>query len=75
MTEHGFGAVAQRCGAPVKIAAAFTPVVTDTGHLCQRAAGHDGIHRWSAKWEAMTPADVEAELAVDYDKWERPDDE
>jgi hypothetical protein len=75
MTQEAAAGGAERCGQPVKIAAAFTPVVTDTGHTCQRVAGHEGIHRWSAKWENVSPAEVEAELAREYEKWDKPDDE
>jgi hypothetical protein len=75
MTEPAAGSRAERCGQPVTIAAAFTPVVTDTGHTCLRAAGHEGIHRWSAKWESASPAQVEAELAAEYEKWDKDDDE
>lgn len=63
------------CGAPVIIPGVFSPVETDIGRLCQRAAGHAGPHRWSAKWEGRPPAEVEAEIAADYDKWDKPDDE
>jgi hypothetical protein len=65
----------QPCGAPVTIPNAFTPVVHDTGHLCQRPAGHSGPHRWQQRWEGASPRQVEAEIAADYEKWDKPDDE
>ena len=63
------------CGAPVKIAQVFTPVEYDTGHTCQRPAGHQGVHRWQQRWESVSPREVEAELVRDYEKWDKPDDE
>jgi hypothetical protein len=52
----------------------FTAVDFDTGRHCQRAAGHDGPHRWSATWDGWSPAEVEAELLADYEKWDKPDE-
>lgn len=69
------GPAAAACGAPVTVAGVFTSVETDTGRLCQRAAGHEGPHRWSARWNAAAPADVEAALAADYEKWDKPENE
>lgn len=63
------------CGAPVTVAGVFTSVATDTGKVCQRADGHEGPHRWSGSWEGTAPADVEAALAAEYEKWDKPDDE
>jgi hypothetical protein len=75
MTAIPSGEPAAVCGAPVTIPGVFTPVESDTGHLCQRAAGHPGPHRWSARWEDSAPEEVEAELQADYEKWDKPDDE
>ena len=62
-----------RCDAPVRVANVFIGAPADTGHRCQRARGHDGPHRWSAGWEDLPPADVEALLARDAEVWE-PDE-
>jgi hypothetical protein len=59
----------------VKIPGVFTSVESDTGRACQRAAGHSGPHRWSGGWEDWSPAEVEIELAADYEKWDKPEDE
>jgi hypothetical protein len=74
MTDGAASSSAERCGQPVTVAAAFTPVITDTGHTCLRAAGHEGIHRWSAKWETVPPAQVEADLAAEYEKWDKDEE-
>ncbi|HZG94742.1 MAG TPA: hypothetical protein VEZ46_08525 [Mycobacteriales bacterium] len=63
------------CGLPVNIPGVFSPVTRDTGHVCQRAAGHAGVHRWSAQWTGVSPREVEAELQRDYEKWDKPEDE
>lgn len=69
------GPSASTCGAAVTVAGVFTSVQTDTGRLCQRAAGHEGPHRWSASWSAASPVEVEAALAADYEKWDKPENE
>jgi hypothetical protein len=63
------------CGEPVTVQGVFSPVATNTGHLCQREAGHEGVHRWQARWDGMSTAQVEAEIARDLAAWEPPDDE
>lgn len=75
MTASPSGVPDPVCGAPVMIPSAFTSVSSDTGRRCQRAAGHDGPHRWSAGWESASPAEVEADLAADYEKWDKPADD
>ncbi|MDQ1709705.1 MAG: hypothetical protein QOG49_1090 [Frankiaceae bacterium] len=74
MTASTSGEPATVCGAPVVIPGVFTAVDFDTGRHCQRAAGHDGPHRWSATWDGWSPAEVEAELLADYEKWDKPDE-
>lgn len=75
MTASTSDSPAAVCGKPVVFPGVFTAVETDLGHDCQRAAGHDGPHRWSPNWEDVAPAQVEAELKADYEKWDKPDDE
>jgi len=75
MSDPASGFSASACGAPVTVAGVFTSVSTDTGNLCQRADGHDGPHRWSVGWEDTLPADVEAAILADYEKWDKPEDE
>jgi hypothetical protein len=65
----------QPCGEPVKFPLVLTPVEHDTGHRCQRLAGHAGVHRWQQRWAGRPPREVEAELARDYEKWDKPEDE
>lgn len=74
MTAPESGSAPSVCGAPVTFPGVFTSVLSDTGRLCQRASGHDGPHRWSASWDGWSPLDVEAELAADYEKWDKPED-
>lgn len=63
------------CGAPVTVPGVFSATERDTGHRCQRAAGHEGVHRWSERWAGASPREVEAELLRDYEKWDKPEDE
>jgi hypothetical protein len=64
-----------RCDEPVRVPGVFSATETDTGHRCQRVAGHDGPHRWQARWAGLPPEQVEAEIARDLAEWEPPDDE
>ncbi|HVF05224.1 MAG TPA: hypothetical protein VNA20_10310 [Frankiaceae bacterium] len=64
-----------RCGQPVTVPGVFSAVSTDTGHTCQRAAGHEGVHRWQPRWEGVSPAEVEADIARDLAAWEPSDDD
>lgn len=64
-----------RCGQPVTVPGVFSAVSNDTGHTCQREAGHAGVHRWQAKWEGVPPGEVEAAIARDLATWEPADDE
>lgn len=64
-----------RCDEPVTVTGVFSSVVTDTGHRCQRESGHDGVHRWQARWEGVPPHEVEAEIARDLAAWEAPEDD
>lgn len=64
-----------RCDQPVTVAGVFSTVSNDTGHRCQREAGHAGVHRWQAKWEGLPTYEVEAEIARDLAAWEPPDDD
>lgn len=63
------------CGQPVTVPGVFSSVSTDTGHACQREAGHEGPHRWQARWEGLSPAAVEADIARDLATWEPSDDD
>ena len=63
------------CGAPVTVQGVFSATATDTGHRCQREPGHEGVHRWQAKWSGFSPAQVEAEIARDLATWEPSDDD
>jgi len=54
-----------QCGAPVVVAGVFSSVDSDTGHTCVRLAGHDGGHRWTAAWAALSPEQVEEGVARD----------
>ena len=74
MTASPSDLSASACGAPVTIPGVFTSVVTDTGRRCQRVAGHDGPHRWSQRWAGVTPVEVEAELAAEFEKWDKPEE-
>ena len=58
------------CGQPVTVPGVFSAVSTDTGHRCQRESGHEGVHRWQARWEGVSTAEVEAEIARDLATWE-----
>ena len=63
------------CGKPVTVPGVFSATETDLGRLCQREEGHAGPHRWQAKWAALSPSDVEAELERDRLAWDAGDDE
>ena len=65
---------AQRCGAPVEVPGVFSAVTSDTGHRCVRAAGHDGVHRWSATWSTMPPSEVEEAVRRAEAAWEDDED-
>ncbi|HVE63132.1 MAG TPA: hypothetical protein VNB94_04965 [Mycobacteriales bacterium] len=54
-----------RCGAPVVVPGVFSAASADTGRTCVRAAGHEGVHRWTAAWAALTAEQVEDEVARD----------
>jgi hypothetical protein len=64
-----------RCDQPVKVPGVFSVTDTDTGRRCLRVAGHDGPHRWQARWEGLPPEEVEAEIARDLAEWEPPEDD
>ena len=63
------------CGQPVTVPGVFSATATDTGHACQRVAGHDGVHRWQAKWQGLGPEAVESDIARDLATWERDEDD
>jgi hypothetical protein len=63
------------CGQPVSVPGVFSSTSTDTGHTCQREAGHAGPHRWQARWEGVPSSQVEAAIAADLAEWEPSDDE
>lgn len=63
------------CGEPVRVPGVFSATETDTGHVCQREAGHGGPHRWQARWESSSPAEVEAEIERDRLAWDADPDE
>ena len=63
------------CGEPVTVPGVFSATSTDTGHRCQREAGHAGVHRWQATWAALAPYEVEAEIERDRLAWEPGDDD
>lgn len=63
-----------RCDAAVAVPGVFTTTTSDTGHRCVRAAGHDGVHRWSATWATMPPAEVEAAVRRAEAAWEDDDE-
>ena len=63
------------CGEPVRVPGVFSATQTDTGHRCQREAGHRGVHRWQAKWAGVPPYEVEADIARDLAAWEPSDDD
>ena len=75
MTAFSAAGSAPVCGAPVTIPGVFSSVESDTGRLCQRASGHEGPHRWSGGWADASPQQVESEIAADYEKWDKPEDE
>ena len=58
------------CDAPIIIESFFTSERRDTGKRCQRAAGHDGAHRWEQQWVDLTPAAVEARIAELAERWD-----
>ena len=63
------------CGMPVTVPGVFSNTQTDLGKLCQREAGHEGPHRWQPRWEGLSPAAVEADIARDLAEWERSADD
>lgn len=63
------------CGQPVRVPGVFSSTETDTGHVCQRESGHDGPHRWQARWEGVSSAQVEADIARDLAAWEPSDED
>jgi hypothetical protein len=63
------------CGEPVTVPGVFSATETDTGHACQREAGHGGPHRWQARWAALSPAQVEEEIERDRLAWDADPDE
>lgn len=71
MSEAPVEAATEQCGAPVIIPGVLHN--RDSGHRCQRLAGHDGVHRWQERWEGSSPLEVEAELRREYEKWDKED--
>ena len=67
--------MSSRCDAPVTVPGVFSTTESDLGRRCARAAGHEGPHRWQARWESAPPGDVEAEIARDAQEWDTPEDE
>jgi hypothetical protein len=60
---------------PVTVAGVFSWNEVDTGHTCQREAGHPGVHRWQQRWTGLAPHEVEVEIARDLAAWEPSDDD